>query len=44
MFEDAIYGKNRLGAVLITKNGTKDEKPLGIITAWDLPKLKEYLV
>jgi CBS domain-containing protein len=43
MFEDAIYGKNRLGAVLITKNGTKDEKPLGIITAWDLPKLKDCL-
>jgi hypothetical protein len=43
MFEDVIYGKNCLGAGLITKKGTKDEKPLGIITAWGLPKLKEYL-
>ena len=33
MFEDTIYGQNRLGVILITKNGTKDENPLGIITA-----------
>lgn len=34
---------NRLGAVLITPTGGKDELLLGIITAWDIPKIKELL-
>jgi len=33
----------RLDAVLITENGAPSEKPLGIITAWDLPKVLEAI-
>ena len=33
----------RLGAVFITERGKEDEKILGIITAWDLPKITELL-
>ena len=33
----------RLDAVLITENGAPSEKPLGIITAWDLPKVMEAI-
>jgi predicted transcriptional regulator len=43
MFEEAIDKKKRLGAVFITRSGTKNEKPVGVITAWDLPKIKEFL-
>lgn len=43
MFEKAIGGGNRLGALIITKSGDKDDKPIGIITAWDLPRIEEYI-
>jgi len=32
---------SRLGAVFITPTGNQDEPLLGIITAWDIPKIKE---
>lgn len=32
--------KKRLGAVFLTKNGRKNEKILGIVTAWDLPNVR----
>lgn len=43
IFEETIEQKKRLGAIFITKNGRKNEKIIGIITAWDLPKIKECL-
>lgn len=39
-FTKAIKENKRLGAVFVTDDGTKDGKILGIITAWDLPRLK----
>jgi hypothetical protein len=35
IYESAHKNKD-LEAVIIAKNGSKDEKPLGLITAWDL--------
>lgn len=32
----------RLGAVFVTETGHNSEKLLGIITAWDLPRIKKY--
>lgn len=43
MFESAISEQERLGVILITKSGQKNEIPIGIITAWDLPRIQEYL-
>jgi CBS domain-containing protein len=43
IFEDTIWDGKRMGVIFITKGGKKDEKPTGIITAWDLPKIKEFL-
>ncbi|MFA5068099.1 MAG: CBS domain-containing protein [Candidatus Izemoplasmatales bacterium] len=36
MFLDSINKKERLGAIFVTQNGSKTERILGIITAWDL--------
>jgi predicted transcriptional regulator len=36
IYEEAHKNKTDLEAVIITENGKKDEKPLGLITAWDL--------
>lgn len=36
IFEKAHKKKSKLEAVIITENGRADEKPLGIITPWDL--------
>lgn len=43
MFDKAIQKGERLGVVLITNTGNKNEQLLGIVTAWDLPKIDEYL-
>lgn len=43
MFENAIDVDKRLGALLITNDGKKEGKLVGIITAWDLPRIKDYL-
>lgn len=43
MFEEAIRRVQRLGALIITKSGKKDEKPIGIITAWDLPRIDQFI-
>lgn len=43
MFEEAIRKSQRLGALIITKSGKKDEKPIGIITAWDLPRIDQFI-
>jgi CBS domain-containing protein len=43
MFEDAVSKRERLGVIFITSSGRENEEPVGIITAWDLPKIKEYL-
>jgi CBS domain-containing protein len=40
-FEYIEHGK-RLGAVFVTETGKKSEKLLGIITAWDLPRIAKY--
>ncbi len=34
--------KMRLGAIFLTEHGQKNEKIQGIITAWDLPKIKRF--
>lgn len=38
--QDLQTGKRKLDAVIVTKNGRKNEKPLGIITSWDLIKIE----
>ncbi|MBN1263064.1 MAG: CBS domain-containing protein [Candidatus Pacebacteria bacterium] len=35
--------KKRLGAVFVTEHGDKKEKILGIITAWDLPRIEKLV-
>jgi predicted transcriptional regulator len=39
LFEDHHLAKKKLEAVIVTHNGKKEEKPLGIITAWDLVEI-----
>lgn len=36
VFNEAIKKRQRIGMLFITEHGRQDEKPLGIITAWDL--------
>lgn len=36
IFAEAIKVRERIGMIFITQNGNTTEKPLGIITAWDL--------
>ncbi len=36
VFNHAIHQHRRIGMVFITEHGKEEEKPLGIITAWDL--------
>lgn len=43
MFEEAIGKSKRLGALIITPTGKKNEKPIGIITAWDLPRIDQFI-
>lgn len=44
VFNTAILKRERIGMVFITEHGKQNEKPLGIITAWDLasPELGLY--
>lgn len=42
-FAKAIKGNKRLGAVFVTENGKENEKLLGVITAWDLPRMESQL-
>jgi CBS domain-containing protein len=42
-FETSDRQGRRLDALLITKGGGPDEKLLGIITVWDLPRINERL-
>ncbi|WP_442596452.1 CBS domain-containing protein [Neobacillus sp. D3-1R] len=39
IFEEHHLAKKKLKAVIVTQNGKTDEKPLGIITAWDLVEI-----
>lgn len=41
-FVSFLSQKKRLGAIFVTENGSPQEKILGIITAWDIPKLAQY--
>jgi len=43
MFETYVSKGKRLGVVFITKNGSKNERIDGLVTAWDLPTIKDYL-
>lgn len=36
IFEKAFYENRRLEAIIMTENGSTKEKPIGIITSWDL--------
>lgn len=40
MFLERPEGERNLGAVLITATGVSHERLLGILTAWDLPRLR----
>jgi hypothetical protein len=42
-FLSFVSEHRRLGAILITERGEEKEKILGIVMAWDLPKIKEFL-
>jgi hypothetical protein len=39
LFEDHHLAHKKLEAVIITENGNMSEKPLGIITSWDLVEI-----
>jgi CBS domain len=39
-FEIALQEGRRLGAIFVTKTGKSSEKIEGIVTAWDLPRLR----
>ncbi|SFB08254.1 MULTISPECIES: CBS domain-containing protein [unclassified Bacillus (in: firmicutes)] len=39
LFEGRVQDGNKLEAVIVTPNGSKEEKPVGIITPWDLIKM-----
>lgn len=41
LFNNYIEKQKRLGVIFITKTGTKNQNILGIITAWDLPKIDD---
>ncbi len=41
-FKKAIGKGKRLGVMFITPSGQKNELPIGIITAWDLPEIEKY--
>ncbi len=43
LFEHFSHKGNRLQAVLITENGERLQKPLGIITVFDLPRIYRML-
>jgi len=43
-YENAMAKGQRLLAILITEHGSTEEKPLGIITLYDLPKILAKLV
>jgi hypothetical protein len=38
LFSKYIIDKKRLAVVYITHSGNKNEKLLGMVTAWDMPK------
>jgi hypothetical protein len=40
-FSDAALENSRLGVVFVTKTGRREEKMLGLITAWDLSKIDQ---
>lgn len=43
LFSKANENGRKLEAIIITQNGKKKEKPLGIITVWDIPKILKKL-
>ncbi|WP_100331242.1 CBS domain-containing protein [Bacillus xiapuensis] len=44
VFEDFQNRNKKLEAILITPNGTPKELPIGIITSWDLTKIKDEIL
>lgn len=43
MFEQSLTAGKRLNALIITQNGASNQKPLGIISVSDLPRLYEII-
>ncbi|OQB05854.1 MAG: hypothetical protein BWY19_00738 [bacterium ADurb.Bin212] len=43
MFDQHMFSGKRLGCVIITETGDRDEEPIGIVTAWDLPEIRKHL-
>jgi hypothetical protein len=39
-FDDHMHAGKMLDAIILTENGNKRERPLGIVTATDQPKLR----
>ncbi|WP_461673335.1 CBS domain-containing protein [Priestia megaterium] len=44
VFEEAFDQNEKLEAVLITQNGSKTQKPIGIVTSWDLVQIDHTTV
>ena len=42
-FDDHMHAGKMLDAIILTHNGTKRERPLGIVTATDQPKLRSAI-
>jgi predicted transcriptional regulator len=42
-FNLAIKKGDRLGAIILTKDGKRTSEPEGIITSWDLPRIQELI-
>ena len=43
IYKKNITEPNQIHAIIITENGNSNEKPLSIITTWDMPKILENL-
>ena len=39
LFEKALEYGSGLDAIVVTESGTEKQRPLGIMTTWDLPNL-----
>jgi CBS domain-containing protein len=42
-FDDHMHAGKMLDAIILTHNGSKRERPVGIVTATDQPKLRSAI-
>lgn len=43
-FEQSFNDNEKLEAILITQNGLQSQKPIGIVTSWDLVRIDHTTV